>query len=146
MKTIDRLLSEVEIGPARTFGGMTLFPILDPKQEGAAPGYRTLDQALGAGEVRISEIGDHGSVPELQIENLGESAVLLLDGEELIGAKQNRVLNVTVLSPAGKTIKIPVSCVEAGRWASVGRHFSSASHLMRSFPISRLFSTLAGTA
>jgi hypothetical protein len=26
--------------------------------------------------------------------------VLLLDGEELVGAKQNRVLNLTVLAPA----------------------------------------------
>jgi len=132
METIDRLLSEVEIGPARTFGGLTLFPILGPKQDGAAPLYLTLDQALGAGEVRISEIGDGGHVPELQIENLGKSPVLLLDGEELVGAKQNRVLNVTVLAPAGKTIKIPVSCVEAGRWASVGRHFSTAQHVMYS--------------
>jgi hypothetical protein len=132
METIDRLLSEVEIGPASTFGGMTLLPILGSKQDSSAPRYRTLDQALGAGEVRISEIGDGGHVPELQIENLGKRAVLLLDGEELVGAKQNRVLNVTVLSPAGKTIVIPVSCVEAGRWATAGRHFSSASHLMYS--------------
>ena len=133
MKTIDRFLSQVEIGPARTFGGMTLFPILGPRQDGVAPHYRTLDQALGAGEVRIEEIGDGGHVPELQIENLGKHPVLLLDGEELIGAKQNRVLNVTVLAPAGKTIVIPVSCVEAGRWAqSASRQFSAASHVMYS--------------
>jgi hypothetical protein len=31
-----------------------------------------------------------GSVPELRSENLGEKRVLLFDGEELIGAKQNR--------------------------------------------------------
>jgi hypothetical protein len=40
----------------------------------------------------------------------------LLDGEELIGAKQNRALNLTILAPAKQVIVIPVSCVEAGRW------------------------------
>jgi len=38
-----------------------------------------------------------------------------LDGEELIGAKQNRIVNLTILVAAGQTLHIPVSCVEAGR-------------------------------
>lgn len=42
--------------------------------------------------------------------------MLLLDGEELVGAKQNRVLNLTILVPANTEMTIPVSCVEAGRW------------------------------
>jgi len=36
-------------------------------------------------------------VPELLVINQGERAVLLVDGEELVGAKQNRVLNTSVL-------------------------------------------------
>jgi hypothetical protein len=46
--------------------------------------------------------------------------------EELVGAKQNRILNLTVMAPAHKTIVIPVSCVEAGRWRSESREFTSA--------------------
>ena len=56
----------------------------------------------------------------------GRSAVLLLDGEELVGAKQNRVLNLTILAPAQRTTVVPVSCVESGRWRHVSRGFSSA--------------------
>jgi hypothetical protein len=93
-------------------------------------GYRTLDEALEAGTVRITEIGEQGTVPELHLENLGEQPVLLLDGEELVGAKQNRVLNLTVLAPAGRSIVIPVSCVEAGRWRSTSRHFAAERHVM----------------
>ncbi len=55
-------------------------------------------------------------MPELRFVNHCERPVLLLDGEELVGAKQNRILNLTVLVPAHQTIVIPVSCVEAGRW------------------------------
>lgn len=40
----------------------------------------------------------------------------MVDGEELIGAKQNRVVYLTILVPEQQTIAIPVSCVEQGRW------------------------------
>jgi len=42
-----------------------------------------------------------------------------------MGAKQNRVINVTVLVAAGVTFLLPVSCVEAGRWRYKSRHFES---------------------
>jgi hypothetical protein len=51
----------------------------------------------------------------------------LLDGEELVGAKQNRVLNLTVLVGVHTEIAIPVSCVEAGRWRHTSARFASAA-------------------
>ncbi len=54
--------------------------------------------------------------------------VLLLDGEELVGAKQNRILNTTVLLSAKAETKIPVSCVEQGRWRHISQEFSSGSY------------------
>jgi len=50
----------------------------------------------------------------LKVVNRGDVAVLLLDGEELVGAKHNRVLNLTILVPPRHTATIPVSCVESG--------------------------------
>jgi len=55
--------------------------------------------------------------------------VLLYDGEELVGAKQNRILNVSVLVGAGAKLPIPVSCVEQGRWARSTTGFDSAAHI-----------------
>ncbi len=55
-------------------------------------------------------------MPELVVENPLAERVLLYDGEELVGAKQNRILNVSVLVEAKSTLTIPVSCVEQGRW------------------------------
>ena len=56
--------------------------------------------------------------PSSRCVNPLDEDVLLYDGEELVGAKQNRILNVTVLVGAGATLPIPVSCVEQGRWSS----------------------------
>jgi ARG and Rhodanese-Phosphatase-superfamily-associated Protein domain len=46
-------------------------------------------------------------------------------GEELVGAKQNRIVNLTILVPAAMPLTIPVSCVEAGRWSHQSEAFSS---------------------
>jgi hypothetical protein len=52
--------------------------------------------------------------------------VLIVDGEELVGAKQNRIVNLTILVPAHTSLTIPVSCVEAGRWHSTSAEFAPA--------------------
>ena len=100
-----------------------LFPALDPRAS-----YITLDEALPRGLV-ITETSDAGSVPELAVVNPLAENVLLYDGEELVGAKQNRILNVSVLVGAGAKLPIPVSCVEQGRWARSSVDFDSATHI-----------------
>jgi hypothetical protein len=55
--------------------------------------------------------------------NRGPEPVLIIDGEELVGAKQNRVVNLTILVAAQSALTIPVSCVEAGRWTARSRAF-----------------------
>jgi len=72
---------------------------------------------------RATEVSEAGSVPFLRVANGADRPLLLLDGEELIGAKQNRILNTTVLVAAHAEVTIPVSCVEQGRWGYRGRQF-----------------------
>ena len=103
-----------------------LFPARDPVAR-----YITLDEALPRG-LTISETSDAGSVPELAVVNPLDVSVLLYDGEELLGAKQNRILNVSVLVGAGAKLPIPVSCVEQGRWNRSSVDFDSASHISHS--------------
>ena len=130
MSTIRETLKRIQVGNPRTFGGLSVYPLTGVDR--GAPGYTILDDALRAGTARVTEISDGGSVPELAFHNDGDQPVLVLDGEELAGAKQNRIVNLTLLVPAKQKIVIPVSCVEAGRWASMSREFTSTRQVMYS--------------
>ena len=124
------LSSRISFGSIQTFRNLTVVPLLDP----AAPalGWVTLDAALARGITEITEISESGSVPQLRLLNRGDAAVFLLDGEELVGAKQNRILNLSILVPGGTDLDIPVSCVEQGRWSWRSRGFSGAERVIYS--------------
>ena len=116
----------VQAGEPKTHRGIVITPLF-PRRDPVAP-YITLDEALPLG-LQIGETSDAGSVPELIVNNPLDENVLLYDGEELVGAKQNRILNVTVLVAAGAKLPIPVSCVEEGRWSRRSALFDSAGHV-----------------
>ena len=130
MTAIRQLLAHVRLGDAQSHAGLTMFPLLDGG--GREPPYLALRQALALGTFAIEEVSQEGSVPNLAVRNDGDTPVLLLHGEELIGAKQNRVVNVTMLVPARTVLNIPVSCVEQGRWHFRSRKFGDSEHAMYS--------------
>jgi ARG and Rhodanese-Phosphatase-superfamily-associated Protein domain len=114
-----------QLGEPREHRGIVITPLFPRRTPVAA--YLTLEDALPRG-LAITEVNDAGSVPELAVSNPLDEQVLLYDGEELVGAKQNRILNVTVLVATKSTLPIPVSCVEQGRWAPRSMLFGSAPH------------------
>ena len=87
--------------------------------------YTTLDEALGAQTLEITEVSAAGSVPRLKVVNRGAERVFLMAGEQLVGAKQNRVLNCSLMVAARGEMEVPVSCVEAGRWRDQSPKFAS---------------------
>jgi hypothetical protein len=75
--------------------------------------------------VQVTEVDEGGDVPNIKVANKLDDRLLLIDGQELLGAKQNRILNTDVLVAAHKETVIPVSCVEQGRWRYRSRGFSA---------------------
>jgi hypothetical protein len=123
MQLITDTISSTRLGEPRTFRNLTIFPVFG---RGITPDYLTLDEALAQKRAKITELSEGGSVPELKFINESDMPVFLMEGEELIGAKQNRTLNLSIFIPAMQAVAIPVSCVERGRWAHRSREFSSA--------------------
>jgi len=112
---------DVRIGQPQSHDALTIYPLVTPQR--ATRDYTLLADPGAA--VRIDELG-HGVVPTLSAVNDGAGDVLLVDGEQLIGAKQNRMVNRSMVLPAGSRVEIPVSCIEQGRWHHRGLGFAPA--------------------
>jgi hypothetical protein len=120
-----KLSSTIQLGEPVVHRGIVIAPLF-PRRQPCAD-YILLEEAIPLGFC-VTEVDAAGSVPELLAHNPLDSNVLLYDGEELVGAKQNRILNVTVLVPARSETRVPVSCVEEGRWSARSAAFAAAKH------------------
>ena len=128
LNIIEATLNEVKLGDPQHYRNMSVFPLLFSGKSKLE--YSMLGKALNEGHIMITEISENGFVPELKLFNMSESYILLLDGEELEGAKQNRVLNTTLLVPPKSELKVPVSCTEQGRWDQESAAFHDSKKIM----------------
>lgn len=128
MSTTHDALRGLTIGEPSAVRNLTVFPLLQPG--GGVPAYRLLAEALVAETVKISEVSQAGTVPVVSLLNSDDMPVLLLDGEHLVGCKQNRIVNTSILVPARAETALPVSCVEHGRWRQESSHFAHSGHVM----------------
>jgi hypothetical protein len=124
------LLDKLTLGVPSWHRNLTLVPILLKDGPLRTIEAQSLDEALAHGTIRVTEVSAEGHVPELRVMNSGKTPVLILDGEELVGAKQNRIVNVTILVPPQSEIIIPVSCIEAGRWSYLRPSFTAAGRVL----------------
>jgi hypothetical protein len=117
MKSLSPVLSSYleelpQIGSPDVSGALAVFSLIGPMP---VLEYQSFAQGRAAG-VTIKELGDGASVRDLVVFNPTDVPVLLFEGEEVLGAQQNRTFDISVLVPAHSELKVPVSCVEAGRW------------------------------
>ncbi|WP_405288522.1 ARPP-1 family domain-containing protein [Methanobrevibacter sp.] len=81
--------------------------------------FLTLKKGYEMNLVEIKEL-EHSTVNTVSCKNDSVTPLILIDGDEITGAMQNRIINNTLLIPAKSTINIPVSCTEHGRWHTKG--------------------------
>ncbi len=120
-ETLLHRLGELQVEEGSSHSSLTVFPLTGPRDGEVS--YSLLEEALQRASLLIRQ-HEHPSVNSLVAINQGTRPVLILDGEELVGGKQNRMVNSSVLLPMGKTV-LPVSCVEQGRWHDNAPNFKS---------------------
>lgn len=92
--------------------------------------YISLIEASKNNAVEVKEINYAGSVTEIFIKNKSKNFILIPQGETLIGAKQNRIVNTSILVEPDCETKIPVSCIERGRWHYNKPDFKPANEMI----------------
>jgi len=124
---INEYLEKIKIGKPVEYRNLKIFPILLTKQ--TAQIYITLDEAMSRGWLKIRESGS-GEVNFVELKNDGKEVIFIMTGEIITGAKQDRMLKEDLLiPPKSKWIKVPVYCVEQGRWVAVSKEFRSENLL-----------------
>ena len=126
METVTKRLLSFTLGDVVAFQGLAMVPLLGESTE---PAYLLLEEALKFGCAHMDEVSESGDVNRLRLINHCNGPVLLLDGEEIKGAKQNRIINLSILVASKSDLLIPVSCVEAGRWRHEGRDFTPSRQM-----------------
>jgi len=139
---LARFLASTRFAPSQQHASLVLSPLVAAGAgAGEAAGtraaeaparYLLLDEAVARGTFGLEELGAGGRVGRVVADNLGALPVLVLFGQELRGAKQNRVANATFLVGARSRVELDVSCVEQGRWAHRSRRFTPSGEVFSS--------------
>ncbi len=130
---LGSLLARLSLAPRQAHKSLTLWPLLWAEQPPGTLEYVRLADALAQKWVTVDELQLGARVPHVVVTNRGPVAALVLFGEELVGARQNRVANASFLVPAHGEVVIDVSCVEQGRWSRrAGEVFGSEGDVLSS--------------
>jgi hypothetical protein len=109
---MNTLTRQYVLGEPQVAGPLAVFPVLGPEPR---LDYRIFAQATELGAL-ARELDGGASVRALVVENPTDLPLLVYEGEEVLGARQNRTFDDSVLVAAGAKLRVGVSCVEAGRW------------------------------
>jgi hypothetical protein len=127
---IEDNLESIELLDIQQYQNMTVIGLNTPNTR--PPDLMPLDVGLSMGLVEITEVDENGSVGQLNVINNAVTPLLLMDGEEIKGAKQNRIINATMIVPAKSQQIIDVSCSESGRWNYNSQTFKHSYHMASS--------------
>ena len=112
--TVQIANNQIEILEIQSYKNLKIVPL--SVENSFKEDILTLKKGFEMGLVTIKECGK-STVSQVTVVNNAVTPLLLVDGEEILGAKQNRIISGTVLIPAKTTQNIDVCCSEKGRWA-----------------------------
>ncbi|MFZ2654073.1 MAG: HIRAN domain-containing protein, partial [Victivallales bacterium] len=111
---LREFFKEIGIGQAISNENVTVVPLFGKIDDDCK--YMSCGDALDKELLNVQEVSESGVVSTLSATNRGEKPVFIISGQGLKGAKQDRIVNVSIIIDIKTEIKVPVSCVEARRW------------------------------
>jgi hypothetical protein len=119
----------VDYGGAKEFDKLRIIPIrakaglLDSNMNTAVNLYNSALTLQDAMDRDLVEIEDRLGVNTLQFTNNSNQPIYLMSGEIVAGGRQDRIVaNDMVLPPNSRRVRVPVYCVEEGRWGNKSKY------------------------
>lgn len=112
--------------------GLTIIPL---RWRGSHDeGIVLLEDLMEQNLIDVQELGEaEANVPTIRLRNRSPHPVLITDGSIIEGGYQNRVINTSFVVGPDEEIRVPVNCVERGRWAGAGIRFQDIWRAPRRF-------------
>ena len=110
---IDGINASLELLRSQKYRNMEVIPL--KLNNCSNREYLTLKRGIISGIVEITEC-EMSTVGTVLARNNGNIPLVLIDGDEIVGAKQNRIMNRSLIIPPHSTMHVSVSCTEQGRW------------------------------
>jgi hypothetical protein len=108
---------DYKIADPRFLRNLVLYPVA--AESGGPPAPQTVAEAISAGRAAFKELTPP-EVDRVVFDNGGGAPVFMLDGEEITGALQNRIITASLISAPRSRDEIGVVCVEENRWDEIG--------------------------
>ena len=114
ISSLNNLNVDIELLTPQVHENMAIIPLKTGKTYNVD--LLTLEKGIELGLVNVKEC-EHSQVNTLIVENRSVTPLILIDGEEVVGGDQNRIVSETLIIAPKSSMKIPVNCSEQGRWA-----------------------------
>ena len=114
---MNNIFKKLTIGEPVFLRNLKVYPIKAENSNGFSPA--TVEEAVTSGTGEFREL-DTPEINEIIFVNRGNETVLMLDGEEITGAFQNRIIATSTIAKPNSNSRIPVVCAEEGRWDEIG--------------------------
>ncbi|WP_297981308.1 ARPP-1 family domain-containing protein [uncultured Methanobrevibacter sp.] len=111
---VQSVIENISILGTQNFENITAVPI--KTDYNYKIDFLTLEKGLEMGLVEVKEVSESGVVGTLLVVNNSISPLILFEGDEVVGSKQNRIITQTTIIEAKSSENISVNCTERGRW------------------------------
>lgn len=114
---MNNIFADLKVAEPVFLRNLKIYPIKGNNGNGLT--LTTIEEAINAGDAEFREL-DTPDVNEICFINRGNSPVLMLDGDEITGALQNRIISRSDITEPNSTRRISVICAEEDRWDEIG--------------------------
>ena len=117
---------DFDLGKVQNHENMAVVPVItnkNPKLD-----LLTLKKGLELDLVEVKEL-DESTVNTISVKNDAVTPLIIFNGEEIIGSKQNRIINNTMVLAPKSINHVEVSCTEQGRWEHITPTFKQSEYM-----------------